>query len=274
MSLQERPGRDRWEYEPDTLGRIGQGNWRRILAAGPFANEEDDPDTDVAALRRAWRSGQPFPILRDGGGLHLGKGVGRNQPNERADVARLEVALARAGYHDINSTGGPTGYWGPPQEEALRRFQKDAGVTSDGFLEPGQETHTKMNEGLAKEGQRAPGNQVAAGALALPFFEAALPSLARAGLGIAIGGAADQALNEFAKNPTLLDPTDPFLRRELRYPEGATPFPSGQSDFTGRRRPFQTTPATIIHCPSFRSTPATPSRRRNTRCTRAVQFRR
>jgi len=105
------PFRRNWSlYEPDPLGRLGRGTWSRRPDPAP---EDDDPDPEVNRLRRAWQrdgfSIDPDVLLLEGG-------VGRGQPNNRADVARVEAALHRAGHYDVSDTDGPTGYFGPPRK--------------------------------------------------------------------------------------------------------------------------------------------------------------
>jgi hypothetical protein len=70
----------------------------------------------------------------------LRRGIGRDFPNEPADVAQLELLLGRAGYYDLDRREGPTGYWSPTIEDALRRYQKDAGLSVDGWAGPDGET--------------------------------------------------------------------------------------------------------------------------------------
>lgn len=121
-------GRDWTLYQPDPFGRLGRGTWGHRPEPAP---EDDDPDPEVNRLRRAWQRNGYFT---DAEILLLDNGVGRGQPNNRADVARIEAALHRAGHYDVGDTNGPTGYFGPPQEEAIKAFQQQAGLTVDGWL--------------------------------------------------------------------------------------------------------------------------------------------
>jgi len=70
----------------------------------------------------------------------LSGAIGRGGRNDRADVARLETLLHRAGHYDVTGTGGPTGYFGSPQEDAIRAYQKARGLTVDGLVLPNGET--------------------------------------------------------------------------------------------------------------------------------------
>jgi len=169
------PGQDplfrlRRRYEPDALGRLGRGIWRDLP---PPEEEAADSDTVVDALRGQWRGqwrGQSFPA--GGFGLDLAGAVGRGAHNERADVARLETLLHRAGHYDVNGTNGPTGYFGGPQEDAVRAYQKARGLTVDGLVLPEGETmaalsseqqHPAAEPGSdeAPPANRAPDDQVA-----------------------------------------------------------------------------------------------------------------
>ena len=68
------------------------------------------------------------------------RGVGRDLPNEPSDVAQLELLLGRAGYYDLDRREGPTGWWSPTIEHALRKYQKDAGLTVDGWADANGES--------------------------------------------------------------------------------------------------------------------------------------
>ncbi len=196
------PNKNDWEYEPDSLGRLGRGEWRRKPGATAFAAEEDDSDPAVAAMRRAFRNGNEPDIFDDTGRVRLDQPVGRNQPNQRADVARVELALHRAGFYDVNGTGGPTGWYGPPQDEAIKSFQKAGALDDDGFLlkdgptanalgaapAAKKETETHTEPWLDEDGVRhAPDNQVAFAQVLGPVIQTA-PSWAPAA-GAAIGSA-------------------------------------------------------------------------------------
>ncbi len=70
----------------------------------------------------------------------LSAGVGRDAPNRRDDVLRVETVLSRLGRFDATPTGGPTGYPGMRLVESLTGLQKDHGLTVDGRALPGGET--------------------------------------------------------------------------------------------------------------------------------------
>lgn len=148
-------GRDWTLYQPDPLGRLGRGTWGRRPEPAP---EEDDPDPDVNRLRRMWRQVRDFGPLDDYL-LRLDDGVGRHQPNRRADVAKVEAALHRAGLYDVSDTDGPTGYFGPPQEAAIKTFQQKAGLTVDGWLGRDGETVQALAAAQPQTFRPAPGRK-------------------------------------------------------------------------------------------------------------------
>ncbi len=95
------------------------------------------------------------PLLGDPYGLSAG--VGRNAPNRRADVMRVEGLLSKTGRLDTTPTGGPTGYPGMRLVESLTGLQKDHGLTVDGRALPGGETMGALRtEDVALGGQAKP----------------------------------------------------------------------------------------------------------------------
>lgn len=130
-TLDER--KDNAEYAPDPLGRLEQGQWViKQRSPQPWADEQES-DPEVAQLRQQWRTGLPFTgVYNEDGSLRLIDAVGRGQPNQRGDVARLEIALRDAKQYEIDSTEGPTGWFGAPQEAAMRKYQREAGLRVDG----------------------------------------------------------------------------------------------------------------------------------------------
>ncbi len=87
----------------------------------------------------------------------LSAGVGRDAPNRRDDVLRVETVLSRLGRFDTTPTGGPPGYPGMRLVESLTGLQKDHGLTVDGRALPGGETLGAMRtEDVARGGQVKP----------------------------------------------------------------------------------------------------------------------
>jgi len=85
-------------------------------------------------------------------------GVGRDQPNDRGDVIKLEGLLGNSGHYDVSRTDGPTGWWGTPLENGLKSYQKDKGLAVDGFVLPKGETLGSLKDDLLDtfKGFRAP----------------------------------------------------------------------------------------------------------------------
>ncbi len=89
------------------------------------------PDPAEAFLTNALRGEDPFDLRA---------GVGSGQVNGHADVCKLQGLLHLEGYLDIAATNGPTGIWGTREDYALRKFQKENGLTIDGVVWPRGET--------------------------------------------------------------------------------------------------------------------------------------
>jgi len=111
----------------------------------PFPSEADllpeppqrrSPDPDIQRLSH------------DPDYFRLGRPVGREAANDRADVIKAQTLLANAGYYDLAGTDGPTGWYGQPLERALRRYQKDNDLTVDGVMRPGGETVSALQSAL------------------------------------------------------------------------------------------------------------------------------
>ena len=127
--------RDDLEYVPHARGG---GRWRRKRQRRAF-NEAFEEDPLIERMREAWRDGDLFE--RVGRSLYrLRAGVGPQEVNGSADVARLETLLARAGHYPLDELEGPTGIYGGPVEPALRAFQKEHGLKVDGRATPNGET--------------------------------------------------------------------------------------------------------------------------------------
>ncbi len=110
-------------YIPSSSGRLGGGAWI------------DEPDPFGRLLEP---SGEARLDISDP--FALSGPVGRRGGNAREDVGRIECLLKLAGVHDLAPTDGPTGYFGTRLEEAVKAFQKDHGLRTDGEINPGGET--------------------------------------------------------------------------------------------------------------------------------------
>lgn len=137
MSVYQRlfdpPSQDDLEYLPDPMGRLGMGSYVERAASG-------EPDPGWEAARGEWMEGAPLERIFGDRVFELQDGVGAGKPNRRGDVFKLQALLHREGFLDAAATEGPTGFWGGRDDYALRRFQKENGLSIDGFALPDGET--------------------------------------------------------------------------------------------------------------------------------------
>lgn len=76
----------------------------------------------------------------------LGASVGPDQPNQPEDVIKVETILGNTGDHDLVRTDGPTGFWSPDKENAVRSWQAKNGLKVDGLLKPNGPTITSLKQ--------------------------------------------------------------------------------------------------------------------------------
>ena len=119
-------------------------NHARVALRGcPFlAPQKEQSMTMLPIDPRQRRPG--FPFQDDF--FTLGAPVGPDQPNRREDVIRVETILGNTGHHDLSRTDGPVGYWGQRQEQAVKDWQSQNGLTVDGLLKPGGPTITSLKQ--------------------------------------------------------------------------------------------------------------------------------
>lgn len=137
----------------------------RKLVSGPGATSEwriksrslmdEDADPRFPAFQQAWKQGAGIGDLF---GPEPFKLQGTVSPsggdNTRADVAKVQTLLGKAGYLDLGQDG-PGGYANPNTDKAIRDFQKDNGLQVDGVLKPNGPTIAKLGDLL---GGRAEAN--------------------------------------------------------------------------------------------------------------------
>lgn len=126
------PSQDDLEYLPDPMGRLDMGSY--------VEKPETMPEPGWETARADWMNGAPLGEIFGDSLFDLQAGVGAEQPNRRGDVFKLQALLHREGFLDSAATEGPTGYWGGRDDYALRNFQKENGLSIDGFAEPAGET--------------------------------------------------------------------------------------------------------------------------------------
>ncbi|PJI37498.1 peptidoglycan-binding domain-containing protein [Ferrovibrio sp.] len=117
------------EAGTDPFGRIGAGN----------------PDWET--VRGRWMGGASLNDIFGDTLFRLNRPVGTGRANQRGDVFKLQALLHREGMLDAESTGGPTGYWGNRDDAAMRDYQKDGGLTVDGWAAPDGPTLAALRRG-------------------------------------------------------------------------------------------------------------------------------
>lgn len=125
------------EAGSDPFGRIGAGN----------------PDWEAA--RGRWMEGAPLRDLFGNDVFRLNGPVGTGRANQRGDVFKLQALLHREGMLDAEATGGPTGYWGNRDDQAMRDYQKEGELTVDGWAAPDGPTMKALHRGYEEPVQYA-----------------------------------------------------------------------------------------------------------------------
>jgi peptidoglycan hydrolase-like protein with peptidoglycan-binding domain len=80
------------------------------------------------------------------GGFSLSEPVGLRERNRMRDVEIVENLLGKSGYLDLKKTGGSTGFFGHYTDKAVKEFQKDHGLKTDGLLLPEGPTLERMTK--------------------------------------------------------------------------------------------------------------------------------
>jgi hypothetical protein len=129
---------EEWEYEPDPMGRLGQGRWVPKQARDPFGRlsadlpsgaDEDDPEV---------------------GPLDLLAPVGPDQWNLSGDVERVEGMLMRTGHLAPDPIVTGRGEFMARQEQAIKSFQRDHGLRQDGLINPSGPTYETLVASLER----------------------------------------------------------------------------------------------------------------------------
>jgi murein DD-endopeptidase MepM/ murein hydrolase activator NlpD len=118
-------------YIPDPMGRIDRGSWAK--KSDPFGRLPEPPKARKA--EKGFDLRNPFS---------LNQPVGLSGINKRDDVAKVETLLGRTGHFDPSKTKGPTGFFGTRLDQAVKHFQKDRSLKTDGLMNPGGETLTAL----------------------------------------------------------------------------------------------------------------------------------
>jgi peptidoglycan hydrolase-like protein with peptidoglycan-binding domain len=103
---------------------------------------ESSPDPEIMEFKNPFRLGNPVSL------------EGRNG---RRDIAKVENLLGRVGALNLNKTDGVTGYFGAHTGEAVKEFQKDRGLKTDGLINPnGPTLKTLVAEAGGSSGTNQP----------------------------------------------------------------------------------------------------------------------
>lgn len=111
---------------------------------------DDANDQRFPAFQKAWRDGKPVEDLV--GDTPFGpksKIAGNGGDNRRPDVAKVQVLLNKAGFHEIPAEEGPNGYHSAILDQDIRRFQRANKLKVDGALSPGGETIRALERTLS-----------------------------------------------------------------------------------------------------------------------------
>lgn len=127
-----RRNNEEWEYEPDPMGRLGQGRWVPKQARDPFGRLSDE-------LPPAMEEEDPKV-----GPLDLLAPVGPDQWNLSGDVERVEGMLMRTGHLAPDPIVTGRGEFMARQEQAIKSFQRDHGLLQDGLINPGGRTYETL----------------------------------------------------------------------------------------------------------------------------------
>ncbi|MDA0703512.1 MAG: peptidoglycan-binding domain-containing protein [Proteobacteria bacterium] len=169
------------EYEPDAMGRLGQGRWVPRRTRDPFGRLSTDIPSPMSGEDRA---PGPFDLLAP---------VGPDQWNLGGDVDRVEGMLIRTGHLSSDPIVTGRGEFMARQEQAIKGFQRDHGLRQDGLINPKAPTHRGLLASLeamndtgvvasgevgdkpdARGGAASKETQVAVAPLALPLVPVAI----------------------------------------------------------------------------------------------------
>ncbi|MBI3507522.1 MAG: hypothetical protein HY059_22015, partial [Proteobacteria bacterium] len=87
-----------------------------------------------------------LPVPEESDWFDLSADVGRNRPNRRDDLFKIESLLANDGDAELRAGDGPSGSWSSVLDGAIKRFQKRSGLKADGWLKPGGPTLEALRE--------------------------------------------------------------------------------------------------------------------------------
>lgn len=118
---------------------------------------DDADDQRFPAFQQAWREGKPVEDLLGSQPFRLRATVnGNGGDNLRPDIAKVQVLLNKAGYHDIDGEEGPNGYHSTRLDKDIRKFQQAHNLRVDGKLLPDGETMRTLEERVPTSPSKKP----------------------------------------------------------------------------------------------------------------------
>ncbi len=118
---------------------------------------DDADDQRFPAFQQAWREGQPVEALLGSQPFRLKATVnGNGGDNLRPDIAKVQVLLNKAGYHEIDGKEGPNGYHSARLDKDIRKFQQAHNLRVDGKLLPSGETMRTLEERVPASARSEP----------------------------------------------------------------------------------------------------------------------
>lgn len=133
------------EPEAETVAGSGFSGVRQQPRQTRLVDDADDQR--FPAFQQAWRDGKPVEELLGSQPFRLKATVnGNGGDNLRPDIAKVQVLLNKAGYHDIDGEEGPNGYHSARLDKDIRQFQQAHNLRVDGKLLPDGETMRALEE--------------------------------------------------------------------------------------------------------------------------------
>lgn len=132
----------------DTVTSTGSRGVAEVVRHPSLVDDASDPR--FPAFQKAWRDGKPVEELLGNTPFGLkSKIAGNGGDNRRPDVAKVQVLLNKAGFHEIPEAEGPNGYHSTILDQDIRRFQRANKLKVDGALLPGGETIRTLERTLS-----------------------------------------------------------------------------------------------------------------------------
>lgn len=136
-----------FDEEPEVEDGPGAGFAGMQQQARQTRLVDDASDQRFPAFQQAWRDGKPVEDLLGSQPFRLkATANGNGGDNLRPDIAKVQVLLNKAGYHDIDGEEGPNGYHSARLDKDIRKFQQAHNLRVDGRLLPDGETIRTLEE--------------------------------------------------------------------------------------------------------------------------------